>query len=48
MLVIDEAYRVTREACGLDKSFYAAEVLENGTIIAAGSDGAIAEGAPTR
>lgn len=48
VLVIDEHGRATREACGLDKSLYGADLLEDGSIIAAGSDGAIAEGTPRR
>lgn len=46
VLVINESGRATREACGLDKSFYGAEILPDGTIVVAGSDGAIAEGTP--
>lgn len=46
ILVINEGGRATRENCGLGKTFYGAEIMPDGTIIAAGSDGAIAEGTP--
>lgn len=46
ILVINEGGRATREACGLEKAFYGAEIMTDDTIIAAGSDGAIAEGTP--
>ena len=46
VLVIDEAGRATTEPAGTGKSLYAAEITADGTVIAAGSDGAIVEGTP--
>ncbi|GAB7095770.1 hypothetical protein JCM30237_29240 [Halolamina litorea] len=46
VLVIDEEGRASREPVGVGKSLHAAEVMADGTIIAAGSDGTILEGTP--
>lgn len=46
VLVIDEDGRATRESTGLGKSFHGAEVMDDGAILAVGSDGTIVEGTP--
>lgn len=46
VLVVREDGRATREEAGTGKTLYGAEVMEDGTVVAAGSDGVIAEGTP--
>lgn len=43
---VDENGRATNESVGTDKTLYAAEILDDGTVIAAGGDGVIVEGTP--
>lgn len=47
VLVIGGDGRASREATGTGKSLHAADILADGTIVAAGSDGSIVEGTPT-
>lgn len=46
LLVIDESGRARMEPTGVGKTLYATEVLDDGTIPAAGSSGVIVEGSP--
>ena len=46
ILVITEAGRAVRESSGLQKTLHGAEVMDDGTVVAVGSAGAIAEGTP--
>lgn len=46
LLAIDESGRASTEPTGVGKTLYAAEILDDGTILAAGSSGVIVEGSP--
>lgn len=48
VLVITEDGRAVRSSAGTGKTFYGAEVMADGTVIAAGAAGTIAEGVPRR
>lgn len=44
--MIDQAGQASTELIGVGETLYAAELLDDGTILAAGSSGVVIEGTP--